>query len=469
MHGPTSILCSQVLPVSCVQCYPTISSPPSTTSDSETPTRTGVSASSPTDTRKKQLQQSNNNKNGKSSSNTSRSSQTSSRTATSKDNIENHPSFVRTSSQPDVESISKSGATQGDTCASCSFTLPQDISKKLPAGAPGSPRKDGDGRNGSPVLRSRELVHSCGNQHNHSDVDDTGSESNLHHSSPGSTMSSSASSDSSCHNHLITYLSLRGPPNAADYAVLRRSSIRTLSCELLPRGLSSGPLSFGDAQTGYTIAYIFRLPDPRARGKRRSYALVALAGKDASRAFRASPLIWRIFGGIAANITAAAEQSQEEERRREAGERSASVKKAGGCQYTPVSSFLTGRTLAVDPSGQPLRGGQIRAKSLAEITGNEYIFAELHAQFVALLQQLGHMLGGLPICEEPVVCSTIEEEDEPKRQAVTNLAPGQKVRKKSTPTVALDMASLEISKKQNDQQPSVCSPVTVTPNRPVMV
>jgi hypothetical protein len=159
---------------------------------------------------------------------------------------------------------------------------------------------------------------------------------------------------------------------------------------------------------GYTIAYVFRLPDPMARGKRRSYALLALAGKDAGRAFRASPIIWRIFARVAAGISAAAENHQEEEKRRE--ERSqTSPNKAGGRDYTPVSSFLTGRT--VDPDGLPRRAGQIRARNLADIVGNEYIFAELHAQFAALLQQLGKMFGGVPISEEQFVCSTVSPEE----------------------------------------------------------
>lgn len=257
-------------------------------------------------------------------------------------------------------------------------------------------------------------MHSCGGGNNrHSDLcaDDEAHEHDAQHASlPDSVQSvsvTSASSDSSCHTHILTYLSLHGPPNPNDYALLRQSSIRTLSCELLPRGLSSGPLCFGDSVAGYTIAYVFRLPDPMARGKRRSYALIALAGKDAGRAFRASPIIWRIFQRIAAGIVAAAEKHQEEEKvREEQAFRSSNASAVTGRHdYTPISSFLTGRTL--DANGNPRRAGQIRARNLAEIVGNEYIFAELHAQFVTLLQQLGNMFGGVPISDERFVCSTV--------------------------------------------------------------
>lgn len=369
MHGPTSILCSQVLPFACTQCYPDADHIPDTTSNSPQ----------------------------------SKSSDTTSDLPDSKSpKIEDHPYFLRPQPASPEERANRA-ATDGDTCASCSLSLPQDVSKQLPSGPAG--RKGSLSNGSSPVLRSREVVYSCGNSH--SDADDDTPDPHLHASPPDSLHSSSVASDSSCHTHLLTYLSLRGPPNPADYALLRRSSIRTLSCELLPRGLSAGPLCFGDSVAGYTIAYVFRLPDPMARGKRRSYALVALAGKDAGRAFRACPIIWRAFGRIASSIVSAAERFQEEEKRRE--EQNSPGSRPGGRQYTPVSSFLTGR--AMDPTGQPRRLGPIRARNLAEIVGNEYIFTELHAHFVALLQQLGSMFGGVPISEERFVCSTVGDDD----------------------------------------------------------
>ncbi|KAF9891738.1 hypothetical protein FE257_003219 [Aspergillus nanangensis] len=279
----------------------------------------------------------------------------------------------------------------------------------------------------------------------------------MHASFPDSLHSSSVASDSSsCHTHILTYLSLRGPPNPADYALLRRSSIRTLSCELLPRGLSSGPLCFGDSTAGYTIAYMFRLPDSVARGKRRSYALVALAGKDAGRAFRACPVIWRAFGRIATGIVNSAEKFQEEEKRREEQNRGPD---RANRQYTPVSSFLTGRT--IDPAGHPRRPGQVRARNLSEIVGNQYIFAEIHAHFVALLQQLGSMFGAVPISEEQFVCSTVHGDEDARR---SSLLPDDKDKDQVSPkgdTInELGMSTLSIS--------SAPKPIPIVPRRPVI-
>lgn len=422
MHGPTSIICSQVLPFSCPQCHPDPEASPRERAKSpDTPTAT------PT-------------------------------TDTESPKIEDHPYFLRAQSYASEEQANRAGGADGATCASCSLSLPEDVSKQLPPGAPGSP--DAKGNNGSPVLRSREMVYSCGN--GHSDMDDGTPDAHTHPSSPDSLRSSSVTSDASCHTHILTYLSLRGPPNPADYALLRRSSIRTLSCELLPRGLSSGPLCFGDSIAGYTIAYIFRLPDPMARGKRRSYALVALAGKDAGRAFRACPVIWRAFGRIASSIVSAAECFQEEEKKRE--EQTELAKNPGGRQYTPVSSFLTGRVM--DPAGLPRRVGPIRARNLAEIVGNEYIFAELHANFVALLQQLGAMFGGVPISEERFVCSTVGDEGTASPAQPVLVSQSSERSKKRQSTSNRDGNDIDMSK--SDIAASGPKPIPITSRRSVL-
>lgn len=405
VHGPTSIICSQVLPFACTQCHPDAEHASDNSSNSPRP----------------------------------RSPESSSEYPGSKSpKIEDHPYFLRP--QPTSPEDRSNRVPEGDTCASCSLSLPEDVSKQLPPS--GSGRKGSLSNGSSPVLRSREVVYSCGNSH--TDIDDDTPDPHTHASPPESIHSASVASDSSCHTHLLTYLSLRGPPNPADYALLRRSSIRTLSCELLPRGLSSGPLCFGDSVAGYTIAYIFRLPDPMARGKRRSYALVALAGKDAGRAFRACPVIWRAFGRIASSIVTAAENFQEEEKRRE--EQNSPSRGPGGRQHTPVSSFLTGR--AMDPAGQPRRMGQIRARNLAEIVGNEYIFTELHAHFVAVLQQLGSMFGGVPISEERFVCSTVGDEDGASAAQPVLVSTGAERNRESNSNYDgndIDMAKLDIS------------------------
>lgn len=442
VHGPTSILCSQVLPFSCTQCHPDDASSPAETPSSSHETTSNASS----------LSRRNNKHRRNLSSTLDHSALSASLTASIKSNpanasqnIEDHPYFLKAQlSQPHFQDATRSAGVNSDTCASCSISLPEDVSKKLPTSASGqSDGENGRTKSSSPVLRSREVVHSCGGDHSDSGDEDA-HDSHLHASLPDSVHSvsiTSSSSDASCHTHILTYLSLHGPPNPADYALLRQSSIRTLSCELLPRGLSSGPLCFGDSAAGYTVAYVFRLPDPMARGKRRSYALIALAGKDAGRAFRASPIIWRIFQRIASALVTAAEKHQEEEKYREEQAFRSPSSSTGGRGYTPISSFLTGRTL--DANGNPRRAGQIRARNLAEIVGNEYIFAELHAQFVTLLQQLGNMFGGAPISDERFVCSTVSSEESTAGQS----------RRTSVATVAAAAASATATPAPADSHP----------------
>lgn len=199
-----------------------------------------------------------------------------------------------------------------------------------------------------------------------------------------------------------------------------------------------------------------------ARGKRRSYALVALAGKDAGRAFRACPIIWRAFGRIASSIVSAAERFQEEEKRLE--EQTNSANKAAGRQYPPVSSFLTGR--AMDPAGNSRRLGQIRARNLAEIVGNEYIFTELHAHFVALLQQLGSMFGGVPISDERFVCSTVGDEETAGTNQPVLVSTSAEGAKKHQSTSTYDGNDLDLGKL--DITPSGPQPISITTRRSVV-
>jgi hypothetical protein len=104
----------------------------------------------------------------------------------------------------------------------------------------------------------------------------------------------------------------RHPESQTLYSRLRHSCIRALSCESLPGRLPSGPLLFGDHIAGYTIAYIFRLPDPRSRGNRRTYALTALC-RDCRRAAAAFVPLTMAFESMKAKIVAMADRVIERE------------------------------------------------------------------------------------------------------------------------------------------------------------
>lgn len=294
--------------------------------------------------------------------------------------------FSKQAEGKDVEnSASDSYQTQADDggCVSCSISLPDGTISQLPLWAPGSPKKGGVGRNGSPVMRTTEKVFGHWNQESGIDAEEA---PNFQQSSPDSFVSST--SRSSCHPHELIYRTTSSPIDPNTYSILRRATIRTLSCEQLPRGLTSGAISFGDPVDGYTVAYKFRLPDPYARGCQRHYALLALAGQDPARVYKATPIIWKAFRRIATSIMSKAESTISQSQ-------ASDDMRGGRKQVMPISSFLTGRT--VDPDGYPRRNGGsgTRARGLAEMVGDELIFAHLHGEFTYLLQSLGRQLGGI--------------------------------------------------------------------------
>ncbi|KAI4094147.1 MAG: hypothetical protein LQ344_002401 [Seirophora lacunosa] len=265
-------------------------------------------------------------------------------------------------------------------CAGCTFTVPKQFAMKLPSGAPGSPKQNGVGTNGSPVLRSRTKIPVWASPSD-SDADD---DAIFHQQSSPTSVTSSNTTLSSFHEH---HFECRTTSNLIDrktYAILRIACIQALSCEQLPRGLTSGPLSFEDAVNGLTIGWKFRLPDPHARGHHTRYALLAVVNPDSTRAMEAAPLIWNTFERIVQNIMMDADNLLNQGRRPAAAQATLDV--------SNTSSFLTGST--VDPDGFRRRNGMTtRARNLVEIVGDEYFFPRLHLEFSCLLRSLAERFG----------------------------------------------------------------------------
>lgn len=335
LHGPTSVLCTQALSVSCFACYQPSAAP-------VTATQQPIDHSS-----------------------------TSS------------PTYAAPYKDRRLSRASQAKLAYGDGggCASCSISLPAGILND----ARGKPAMVLPTRSDRTSLRTKEEVHACTGQ----STDPLDGNAHIHPESPESF--SSSESAFSCHTHSLEYVSSSNPAESSLFSTLRRATIRALSGEQLPRGQTSGPLCFGDPVSGYTIAYVFRLADPQARGRQRYYAFIALAGSDTRRAFDACAIVWSLFEQIAINIVEAAEEVAA---RTSLNENSF----ASMGQITPISSFLTGRTM--DPDGYPRRGAaNITANGIAELVDNERFFCELHMMFVRILQDLGRLLGGMKIIQ----------------------------------------------------------------------
>ncbi|CAO2656068.1 Nn.00g048710.m01.CDS01 [Neocucurbitaria sp. VM-36] len=316
-----------------------------------------------------------------------------------------------------------------DVCENCQMEVPKKYRDKLPNGAPGSPSKDGRSRNGSPVLRSsqnypvrRPVSRGDASSTDSSDISDTEQSTSFESSKSGSYPDSIPPSpmlvSRGMHTHTLNYISTSQPQSPTTYSLLRRTCIRTLSTEVLPLSKPSGPIMFGDSVAGYTIAYVFRLQDPRSRGAKRTYALIAMAGRDCRRATKAMVKITEVFESIANRIVALAERVLERE---SAASQSlsrpvtaipgtpplgtsassmpptfmlpqkeryiSSTASSPTRNITPVSSFLSAKK--VDPDGFPRVSRDVmKAKSLAEIVGQENFFVELHTLFCGLLHSL---------------------------------------------------------------------------------
>lgn len=229
------------------------------------------------------------------------------------------------------------------------------------------------------------------------------------------------------HTHNVTYVSTHHPTVSEDYSSLKRTCLRTLSAEKLPKSSPRGPLYFGDSVAGYTIAYPFHIKDPRARGQTRLYALIAMGGLDSWNVSRHYVAVTRVFEAIAREITRMADEvisretppasddgdvtpplssslplpsSQKDEHTKDPRENKSASTSPTSSSRTPsrggdsistrlsdVSSFLSAKR--VDPDGFA-RGSRevMQPRGLAEITGNDRIFVELHAKFVLLVSQL---------------------------------------------------------------------------------
>ena len=287
-------------------------------------------------------------------------------------------SLLRAGREPSGASIGRQLVRNAEKCESCRASLPEKTVSHITDESIVCADRESD----CVSLRTREETLSCA----YEVLDASGDPA---HQTARPPSLDPDGSKPVCHVHHLEYVSSSTPVESDVFASLRRATIRTLSGEQLPRGQASGPLCFGDSSLGYTIAYVFRLPDEHARGRQRYYALIALAGVDSRRVLRACSLIWSCFEQIALHIIEMAEEV------------ALQVLAEGGSplrsgQRTPVSSFLTGG--ALDPDRHPRQcAANVRPNGISALVGDERFFCELHMMFVGILQDLGRCIGGLTV------------------------------------------------------------------------
>ncbi|KAI1331582.1 vesicle coat protein [Xylariaceae sp. FL0255] len=367
---------------------------------------------------------------------------------------------------------------RANPCANCALTLPKRQEKSKKPDDSNKPEPQGPTlRTRAPYARvygtiadasppSSNPQSSCTSEtEEESSPKDTSRCLKPNHRPPTSTSQSSVSSRSSLsqHTHYLDYTSTHEPTIPSTYSIVRASCLRTLSFETLPRrpegsqstsalpsptssippsvssainnlgpgyitmpptpqsAASGGPIFFGDPLAGYTTAYIFRIPDIHARGRKRVYAFLALSTHRERLAMKAFSFISVAFRDLATWIQELAEMEAEREREREEeGSAVAALNAAyrnggfgsGGPRDSGVglggsnsveasrdreSSFLTGGSRGgyMQRMGGSMGPGGFapKARGLAELVGLPDFFIELHSRFVKLLLELSVVLG----------------------------------------------------------------------------
>lgn len=322
---------------------------------------------------------------------------------------------------------------------------------------------------------------SSANSDDEDDVSPTNTAQSTPQRRPAASIARSRSSISSkssviTHTHYLDYTSTHEPQIANTYSIVRNSCLRTLSFETLPRrtdhgsansstlnspvsaaappfppsfasppltmnpayisapptpqsAAAGGPIFFGDSINGYTTAYIFRISDIHARGRKRVYAFLALTTHRERLAMKVFGFVAAAFRDLAAWVQELADAEAERERERleeeggsplpglnspygpgyERGPRDSGVGLGlGGGGFPSAadrdrdrdsgSGFLTGGgrgglASRISMGGSMGPGGFApKSRGLAELVGLPDFFIELHTRFVRLLLELGVVL-----------------------------------------------------------------------------
>lgn len=333
-------------------------------------------------------------------------------------------------------------------CENCALTLPKRTKEVSLSATSENTRRNSRIDTNSPILRTRIPYERVAvpvdasppnSPESSEELEGTGNSSkpelqprgNSQSTASGVVTSSSNSSfgSTTTHTHHIDYTSTHEPLSPTSFSIVRQSCLRTLSCETLPpnttptssnpstipstpfinnpfyqsptssisstssiASTSGGPIFFGDPLAGYTTAYIFRIPDPNARGRRRVYALMALSTHHERLAMKSFSFLGSAFRELAAWIQGLADMELERSESVHSPRADSMIGMGGGISSSALSSgsFLSGRSRG--PDGK-FAGVSLRARGLAELVGLPDFFLELHARFVRLLVELNILLG----------------------------------------------------------------------------
>lgn len=425
-HGPTQIICTQALPVECHTCNPSSASLPSQEADAQASkivnrderVDSGVRLDDSTPTLASSLT---------TPSATSRSS--------------NGSCFAL--ERQTLRCYSSGGESARRVCASCSFDVPKELGSSQSSDVTASSlSSDGESSGNSAVLRTRASYLARGSASiasSDGEARDPHSQSTSLSSSASSagpkhvsfsfppghsptearlsrtrTNASASSSGSKAsiqtHRHTVTYMTTPTLMSPKANTTLRQTITRAFSFEQLPRSDAASML-FGDPANGYTVAFVFHVQDAAARGRKRTYALLAMG----------SASICNVIGFIVKSFAKIAEHIQQKvsskpERDNMARLSNSSIGMGNGVKIMstvkerqePVEdkqssrkctinlnrrSFINAQKASDPRSGSggfncPSFSKDVRAKGLPEIVGDDSFFVDIHVQFVRAMIKL---------------------------------------------------------------------------------
>ncbi|KAI5817046.1 vesicle coat protein [Pyronema omphalodes] len=414
IHGPSLILCTQVLPPQCGSCFP--GSKAQLTRSGSEPSLGSTSTSGNTATSGTTATTSGNATTGTTAT-TAGAPPTTTTTQPAgitppptSHGISNsgsaplRPTSNRSASTPRLSSPSETPpasprspaivSSAPEQCRNCTMTLP--------------PQFEGNSSTGRRPLRTTEtlLVNPGGDP-------DRPPSSPIGGSAPAFPSVSEIEGmgeELMTHTHTISYLSSRSPSNPARYAAVRQACIRTLSCELAPSQTS--PILFGDPHIGYTIAVVFKVTDNKSRGGLRTYALLAMSMNQ-----KALVQQWGVISGVFMNLVldiqwGVGERIAREKEAEEAALRSSAAGTGAGAGTAGnfgVGAFGAGSLGSRGPESFLRRrnpGDGAEKRSLADLVGKDRFFVDLHSTFVRLLAGLARVYGFGEAEEEESVAET---------------------------------------------------------------
>ncbi|KAI9297545.1 hypothetical protein K502DRAFT_300784 [Neoconidiobolus thromboides FSU 785] len=192
----------------------------------------------------------------------------------------------------------------------------------------------------------------------------------------------------------VIYSTTRYPNHPRLYAALRQACVRSLSCEFCPG--REGPVLFGNEKHGYTLSYMFKLRDDRARGSQRFYAISILM-TDRLYLIASSTFLIGKFRSLARFLQSRASATSKPDNDRKLKAQSLLVQNTAfqpsPVQSNPNPSILTNRSLTQEPHPSGTSDNFLRRRSstqksmrtLEELLALPYLTATLHVSFSLIL------------------------------------------------------------------------------------